>query len=325
MTQTTPDPNLSPADPAQIAPNGSVAGSPEKRGSLFDGALTEEALASSRRVLQKSRGNKNAPIGLQQWFSPPEAANLIAGVMNDRWGTPGAVFDPTAGAGALLEPYPAGKRFGIEIDADHVPDTGTAEPAQDGLDGLVSYRGISGDAQRVVPMLRAAGVRFPAIVLNPPFGLDWTDAVHANGDAGKRINSTALAYLWALDLLKQFGQGAMICGTDRLAKEILSRPEGRGVYAVVDVEGPLFPGVALPTSIAFFVRPDDLSDGISVLPRRGETAPLAEGNPAPAHFAARREDLPGLAGDVTAARDARANYVSTHARLDELVEGFSAV
>jgi hypothetical protein len=34
----------------------------EKHGGLFGGALTDEALDSSRRVLQGSRGNKNATI-----------------------------------------------------------------------------------------------------------------------------------------------------------------------------------------------------------------------------------------------------------------------
>lgn len=340
MTDTTPDHTLRPLSPDDSTDTGSQNGSDsgpangpaEKHGGLFGGALTEEVLASSRRVLSNPRGNKNATVGLQQWFSPPEAAQLIAGVMADRHGAPGAVLDPTAGAGALLEPFPAEKRFGIEIDVDHVPDPG-ADPDQDGLSGGVLYRGIRGDAQKVVPMLRAAGVRFPAIVLNPPFGLGWRDAAHAkggaNGKAGKEINSTALAYLWALDLLQQFGQGAMICGTDRLAKEVLSRPEGRGVYAVADVQGPLFPGVALPTSIVFFVRPDDLGGGLSGLSRGsrdGERERPGE-SPAvpPAHFAAAREDLPDLADAITAARDARANYVSTYARLPELKQDFRAV
>jgi intein/homing endonuclease len=330
VTDTTPDHTLRPLSPDAPAengsrngsPNGSVSGSAEKHGSLFGGALTEEVLGSSRRVLSKARGNENVTVGLQQWFSPPEAARLIAGVFNDRYGSPGAVLDPTAGAGALLGPFPAGKRFGIEIDADHVPPPG-ADPDEDGLSGRVFYRGIRGDAQKVVPMLRAAGVRFPAIVLNPPFGLGWRDAVHANGNAEKEINSTALAYLWALDLLKQFGQGAMICGTDRLAKEILSRPEGRGVYAIADVRGPLFDGVALPTSIAFFVRPDDLKNGLPVLPRglREAQAPAV----LPARFSAARKDLPDLADAITAARDTRANYVSNYAKLEEIVEGFHAV
>lgn len=309
MTQTTPEPHLSPTSPS---------GSQEKHGSLFGGALTEEAIDSSRRVLSHARGNKNAIVGLQQWFSPPEAAELIKGVFTDRFGSPSAVLDPTAGADALLAPYDPDKRFGIEIDADHVPAQGADDPDRGGPLSGVFYRGIRGDAQKVVPMLRAAGVRFPAVVLNPPFGLGWRDAVHAKGNAEKEINSTALAYLWALDLLRQFGQGAIICGTDRLSTEILSRPEGRGVYAAVDIKGPLFDGVALPTSIAFFVRPDVLRGSVS----RMDEAPLTV---PPARYSAARAELPQLADAVTAARDSRATYVSTHARHDEIVSGCVAV
>lgn len=249
-------------------PNGSPDG--RKRGDLCGGALTEEALASSRRVLSAHRGNGNAFLGLQQWFSPPEAACLIARVFGD----PGAVLDPTAGSGALLAPYPKERRFGIEIDRDHTR--------------AAAYAAISGDAQAVVPMLRAAGTRFPAIVLNPPFGLSWRDRAHAKGE----INSTLLAYLWALDLLSHFGQGALICGTDRLARELFARPEGAGFYAVVDVEGSLFDGVSLPTSIAFFVRPDNRREGELV------------------RIPATRENLPEAASEVIGVRHALSGYVS---------------
>ena len=54
-----------------------AAGNGEKHGNLIGGAATDEALFSSRRVLSSHRGNRDATIGLQQWFSPPEAADLI--------------------------------------------------------------------------------------------------------------------------------------------------------------------------------------------------------------------------------------------------------
>lgn len=312
---------------------------PEKHGQLFGGALTDEALSSSTRVLSQARGG-SALNGLQQWFSPPEAAELIAGVFGSRYHTPAAVLDPTAGAGALLAPYPPESRFGIEIDADHVrnakrdakgsetkaspeangqaaqPPNGSDDANANGSEtsGGVFYRALQGDAQKVVPMLRAAGVRFPAVVLNPPFGLGWNDAVHADGKAEKEINSTVLAYLWALDLLKKFGQGAMICGTHKLATHILSRPEGRGIYAIADVEGSLFEGVSLPTSIAFFMNPEDLRD------HHGDTAPR--------RFAAARADLPHLADEIQEHRNCRATYTSTFCSREEkdhLVSGFVAV
>ncbi len=258
-----------------------------KRGRLTGGALTEEALDSSSRVLFRSRG-KGAMNGLQQWFSPPEAATLVAEVLCGAE----AVLDPTAGDGALLSRLPEHTRFGIEIDADHTRQSQR------------SYRAITGDVQKVAPMMRAAGLRFPAVALNPPFGLSWRDPAHARGEA----NSTALAYLWALDLLDSCGQGAMICGRDRLVTEVLGRPEGRGVYAIVEVEGPLFEDVALPTAIAFFVHPDNRLEGEE-----------------PPRLRARREGLPALVGGIREARLSGARYVSTGASVSDLAEGFRAV
>jgi len=272
-------------NPEEAAENG------QKRGNLFGGAATDEALASSRRVLSRSRG-QGASIGLQQWFSPPEAADLITAVFGD----PSAVLDPTAGSGALLASFSAERRFGIEIDRDHARNA--------------DYRAIAGDAQCVVPLMRAAGLRYPALALNPPFGLSWRDGSHAKGE----MNSTALAFLWALDLMDRFGQGAMICGRDRLATTVLDRPEARGVYAVVDVEGQLFDGVQLPTSIAFFVRPENLE-------RHFQEDP----NLAPARFRATRAMLPDMAEAVRGTRDRRARHVSGYCGLKEITTGFAAI
>lgn len=264
----------------------------EKHGGLFGGALTDEALDSSRKVLQGSRGNKNATVGLQQWFSPPEAARLIHAVV----GPSNAVLDPTAGSGALLEPFAEGSRYGIEIDRDHALDSG--------------YLSVPGDAQRVVPMMRAAGLKWPAVVLNPPFGLLWRDPAHAKGE----VSSTLLAFLWAVDLLAPFGQGAVISGRDRLFREVLPREEAKGVYAVVEVDGPLFDSsVAIPCAIAFFVKPEDL--------REGSSHDLG-----PERFAARKDELIGLSGLVREARMRSVRHTSAYvadARAHR--EGFVAV
>ncbi len=292
------------ADQVEAAENvAGVQNGAAKRGELFGGALTDEALDSSRRVLSANRGNKNALVGLQQWFTLPAAAQLIADVFCSR-GAPDAVLDPTAGSGALLAPFSPGRRFGIEIDPDHVARK----------DDPATYNAVTGDAQKVVPMLRAAGLRWPAIALNPPFGLSWRDPAHARGEA----NSTHLSYLWALDLLSEHGQGALVCGSDRLAREVLSTEQGRGVYAVVDVEGPLFDGVDLATSIAFFVHPENL-----VFSRRDGTSGSEE--QAPTRLSAPRADLPSLAADVEAAREHAAAQVSPleiSSRRDHLLEGF---
>ena len=275
--------------------------SPEKHGSLIGGAMSEEVFVSSRKVLSRHRG-AGAFTGLQQWFTPPEGAQLISAV----FGGPEAVLDPTAGAGSLLAPYPEERRFGIEIDGDHAQNA--------------PYTAVHGNAQSVVPMLRAAGVRFAAVAANPPFGLAWRDPVHGTkGRPNKEINSTLLAYLWSLDLLSVHGQGALICGTTRLRKEILTSPEGAGIYAVVDVQGPLFDGVDLPTSIAFFAPPDNL---------RAEHGGGGPRGVQPVRLSATREDLPGLSDRIKETRNVRAGYVSTFASREEttrLVSGFVAV
>ncbi|WP_160309661.1 SNF2-related protein [Rubrobacter aplysinae] len=262
-----------------------------KRGKLRGGAATDEALSSSRRVLTNARGNKAAFIGLQQYFAPIQASRLIAEVLGER--TP--VLDPTAGSGSLLAAFNEAARYGIEIDGDHA---GAPE---------YPYTAIQGDSQKVVPMLRAGGTRFPALALNPPFGLDWRDA----GKSKSNINSTVLAFLWSLDLMERFGQGAMVCGTDRLATAVLSREVAAGVYAVVDVEGPLFEGVQLPSSIAFYVSPANTNRA------PGER---------PARLSARREELPELAEEVVAARRRHTPHVMPYSPNEEaLASGFRAV
>lgn len=289
--------NRTPAEPDRPA---------EKHGSLFGGALTDEVLDSSRSVLKKHRGG-GSTVGLQQWFTPEPAARLIADVV----GRVDAVLDPTAGAGSLLAPFDVAARYGIEIDGDHVAaamasaasdEPGTTEGPEAGTgDARVHYRAAWGDVQRIVPMLRAAGLRWPAIAANPPFGEDWRDAARP-----KAKNSTVLAYLWALDLLTPYGQGAIVLGTQRLACELMPMPEAKGIYAVVDVEGALFDGVALPCSIAFFVHPDNHK------------------RPEPLRLSAAKDDLPGLAYDVAAARATRAGLVFRNAD-EKLPAAFRAV
>ena len=269
--------------------------SPEKHGSLFGGAMTEEVLASSRKVLSRHWGS-GAFTGLQQWFTPPRGGQLISSV----FGGPDSVLDPTAGAGSLLAPYPEARRFGIEIDGDHAKDA--------------PYNAVHGDAQSVVPMLRAAGVRFAAVAANPPFGLAWRDPIHASkGSPNKEINSTLLTYLWSLDLLSVHGQGALICGTDRLRKEILSRPEGAGVYAIVDIQGEFFDGVSLPVSIAFFVHPKNRAAN---RPANRPALSAVSGPPSkpstttPEVFRASRAELPYEATAVIEARSRLTGRVS---------------
>jgi hypothetical protein len=246
-----------------------------KRGELSGAALSEEALDSSRSVLGAHRGLQQR--GLQQFYTPPEAAELMKAVIDPH--ARFAVLDPTAGNGALLSPWPAERRYGIEIDPDQVR--------------AGDYRAITGDLQRAFPMLRRLGVRFRRIAANPPFGLDWQDG------SGRPENSALATWRMGLALMADEGVGAFICGRDRFRREIARREDAAGVFATVECED-LFDGVTLPCLIAFFVSAENRVDG--------RAAPLVE-------LCASREELrdPALSDRVHDALIEAAAFVSPYA------------
>jgi len=215
------------------APASSASAPPQAK----RGALTDEVFDSSPSLLRPTRG-KNAVAGLQQYFAPPEAAELIAAVNGRTLST----LDLTAGDGSLLAEVDPDLRFGIEIDADQVKVGG--------------YEAIHGDVQRAYPLLRLLGTEFPRLACNPPFGLDWTLG-------GKRENSTVATWRMAMALLAGNGAGAFIAGRDRFAREVLPRPDAAGIYALIECPE-LFERVALACTIAFFVAPDNVIE-----PREG--------------------------------------------------------
>jgi predicted RNA methylase len=252
-----------------------------KRGKLVGGAISDEVLDSSASVVRST--GKGTLIGLQQYFSPREASQLAQAVFCP-YERPLPVLDPTAGNGALLEAFTC--RYGIEVDPDHAK--------------AANYTAIQGDLQRVYPLLRLAGVEFPAVVLNPPFGMDWKD------DDGKTVNSMLQTYRYAVGLLDECGQGMMIAARERYWREIA--PEATGAYAVIDCED-MFDGVEIPTVIVFFVHPDALDED--------PEPPLA--------LRATRSELTDLAEQVRDARDARVSYVRAHANDNALKDAFATV
>lgn len=222
-----------------------------KRGELTGGALTDEALDSSKSVLGLSYGN--AQRGLQQFFSTHHTAEFIKAVIDPQGRC--AVVDPTAGSGELLAPWKSTLRFGVEIDNDWVRQG--------------NYTPITGDLQRAFPMLFKLGVTFTRIVANPPFGLTWTDG------SGYPESSTAGTWRRCLGLLDANGVGAFICGADRFHREILTREDAAGIFAVVECED-LFDKVELAHLIAFFVKPENTTRTGEPLTLRSSRDDLAD-------------------------------------------------
>jgi hypothetical protein len=243
------------------------AASEAKKGALTGAALTDEVFDSSKGLLRPSRGGDGV-VGLQQYFSPPELAELVAKVNGRALST----LDPTAGDGSLLAGLDRQARFGIEIDADQI--------------GADYYEAIQGDVQSAYPLLRLLGTHFPRVACNPPFGLDWQIG-------GRRENSTTATWKMALALLDDRGAGVFVAGRDRFVREVLSRPDAAGVYALLECED-LFDDVALPCVIAFFVPAAAVES-----PREG----------GPLRLRVSRANLLGLAAEVKAERARVAGWV----------------
>ena len=239
-----------------------------KRSALTGSALSDEVFDSSPSLLRPSRGDRNTVAGLQQFFSPPEAAELIAGVNGREQST----VDLTAGDGSLLMGVEPDFRFGIEIDADQVKAR--------------TYTPIHGDLQRAYPLLRLLRAQFPRVACNPPFGLDWLMN-------GRKENSVVATWRMANALLHERGAGAFIAGRDRFARDVLSRPDAAGVYALVECVD-LFDGVELPCVMAFFVLAENVEEA-----REG----------GPLKLSAPRSELSGLAEEILAERDRVAAWV----------------
>lgn len=251
------------SDPPASAP------SQGKRSALTGAALSDEVFDSSPSLLRPSRGKQSTVAGLQQFFSPPEAAELIAAVNGREQST----VDLTAGDGSLLMGVEPDFRFGIEIDADQVKAS-AYEAA------------IHGDLQRAYPLLRLLRAQFPRVACNPPFGLDW----QMNG---RKENSMVATWRMANALLAERGAGAFIAGRDRFARDVLSRPDAAGVYALIECKD-LFEGVELPCVIAFFVLAENAAE-----PRQG----------GPLRLEVPRAELVALADQIRDEREAVAGYV----------------
>lgn len=203
----------------------------QKGSKLEGGAISDEVLASSESVHDK---------GLQQFYTPPEAAGLIMKVVGSRV----CALDLTAGDGSLLQAFDRQYRYGVEIDPDQIENATEADRG---------YNSIKGDVQHVYTLLRNAGPEWPAIVINPPFGLRWQDPCYKDN---RQVNSTVLTFVYASRLLANNGQLVLISGLNRFYREIAPLDEAKDLfYAVIECED-LFPGTREPAVIAFGMHPD---------------------------------------------------------------------
>lgn len=208
----------------------------QKGTALTGGALSDDALDSSHSVLTASMYGTGQK-GLQQFYTPEAAAKLVAKVIGDV-----GVLDPTAGDGSLLRFFDRQNRYGVEIDKNQVKNA---------VEEDRGYHAITGDIQHAYPLLRQGIPSWSGIVANPPFGLQWSDPSYRDG---RNVNSTVLAFVYAIRLLAEDGQLAFIAGRDRFYRQIADLPEAAGVYAVVECDE-LFEGTTLPCVIAFAITP----------------------------------------------------------------------
>ena len=209
----------------------------QKGSALTGAALTDETLASSDAVLQKGMygvGQK----GLQQFYSPPQAATLVANVMNRTM----PILDPTAGDGSLIAEWDFARSFGIEIDKDQIKN------AQEAGRG---YNAIKGDLQHVYTLLYTGMASWPQIAANPPFGLRWSDPTYRSG---KQTNSAELTFAYIQRLLSDDGQYVFIDGKNHFYKRIAAMDGAEGIYAVIECDD-MFEGTAHPCVIAFGINP----------------------------------------------------------------------
>lgn len=256
----------------------------QKRQRLSGGAISEEAIASSPTVLGTTAHGQAA--GLQQYFSPPEVSEFCRQVLGEDH-----VLDVSAGDGSLLAAWQPSLRFGVEIDPDQV------EAAEAG------YTPLLGDLQRLYPLLRASGLRFPRVVANPPWGLKW-QVGSLNG--GKPGSSTLLAYKMALGLLASEGEGVLITAAARFRREVQPDEDAGLIWCTIEVPD-LFEGVRTKSLIAFFAE-------ASI---RKKTKPL--------RLKAKRADLCDLLDKIRAARRARVAQGVPYLRGQDAHVAFEAI
>ena len=94
-----------------------------------------------------------------KFHTPPALAKALSELIP---GAPDRVYDPTCGAGALLEVFTGAEKYGQDIDADALDDA--------------QAKGVNAAHGDVLTAPAFMDQRFDAIVANPPFSIEWSPA-----------------------------------------------------------------------------------------------------------------------------------------------------
>ncbi|MDK4286963.1 N-6 DNA methylase [Corynebacterium pseudodiphtheriticum] len=94
-----------------------------------------------------------------KFHTPPALAKALSELIP---GTPDRVYDPTCGAGALLEVFAGAEKYGQDIDAEALDDA--------------EAKGVNIAHGDVLTSPAFMDQRFDAIVANPPFSIEWSPA-----------------------------------------------------------------------------------------------------------------------------------------------------
>jgi SNF2 family DNA or RNA helicase/predicted RNA methylase len=210
-----------------------------EKGGRFDETMldnTEDLFLSASNFDKKN---------LQQYYTPKKFAEFLAECLpvslSDKAGRGNFIFDATSGNGNLLLPFIKNYNnvcCGIEIDNNNIP----AE-----YPGNMKF--LNADFVKLSKFMNDLGVNPAIMVLNPPFGLKWTE---------NEIESQEFLLRYAIENLAYLGCGYMIC-TKVFADKVFSLNKfddiRKYINVRIDVQN-LFieSNVGIDTAVLFFSR-----------------------------------------------------------------------
>lgn len=185
------------------------------------------------------------------FYTPPELAQFMRSLVDF---TPVRVYDPTCGDGSLLAQFDdTVEKYGQEID-----ETQLSEAAN----RLVNFVGLGGDTL-VNDMFE--GVKFDAIVANPPFSIKWNPALvesdvrfaqYPTVPSGSRAD-----YAFIMHIIHHMTENGVAVvmnspgvlyrgGRERTLRECIVR--SKIVSRVIDIPGGAFDDTAIGTCVIVF-------------------------------------------------------------------------